>query len=259
LISILDKGDEVYHVHTYADSIVHPLSLAKIIEGYFEKKGWGLERKIKVIPLPGSNDMADIYCICPKDRAYFEVILNLSPDVILQPMDKKTIDVWDEEYMTNFYKQFDLKRQVSEEEEDQIRQYFQSGYWEIGYEFAKNPKHCHSHIVVETSIHPLELIKYAKEAIKTNGFSISKAVSIVYGYGGKETPKIVFLTTPPESYIELEWHYNPDVVISPRFDPFIFLLTDDMLRSDLNRCDFLVSLEEEEIREIVKNIGGKTK
>jgi len=254
LITVLERGDEVYHVHTYADTTVHPSSLARIVEGYFEKKGWELERKINIIPLPGAKEMADVYCICPRGKAYFEIILNLSPDVILQPAGGNKLDVWDEEYMKNFYGKFNLKREVSKEEEDQIRQYFKSGYWELGYEFAKDPRHCHSHLVIETSVHPLTLMKYAQEAIETTGFSILKTASIVYGYGGKETPKIVFLLKPPGSYIELEWHFNPDVVIGPRFDPFIFLLTEDMLKSDMERLDFLVSLGDKEIEEIIDNI-----
>ena len=63
VIRQMSRGPEVRHAHVYADSILHPEPLLKIVEAWFEAQGMSLQRQIYLLHMPGVPGLADIYNI----------------------------------------------------------------------------------------------------------------------------------------------------------------------------------------------------
>ena len=213
------RGKEVRHAHAYADSILHPEPLLRIVEEYFKAHGLPLQRKIYLLPPANIHGMTDIYNIHPKqDWGHCELILRYSQDQILAPMTtqaSKSVEVWDDAFMEKHYAQYDFKTKLTSQDEKDIIAYFDSPEWKLQYNFMLGGTNRHAHALVETSIHPEIIQEFAIKAIESRGWEVSKSVSVVYGNRGFNFGKITTLLSKPEIMLELEWAYNPKVSIRP--------------------------------------------
>ncbi len=251
LIKVLARGEDVYHMHVFADSILAPAPIARIIKAYFGIKGWPLQRKILVIP--NGRGVADLYGIHPKDCGHFELFLQYSDQVVLEPSadpfrGKKNVEWWDKQFMEEYYKQFPF-RSFGSSEEKEVRGYFKSKEWEMSYLIMTAGRNLHSHNLVKTSIHPEILLKYGVEAIERKGWKVDKATSIVFGMKNLDRGKVTYLVNKPEMILELEWDFDPDSVIEPGPMPMYRIYNEDLLLKDTADCNYFV-LDESQVKEI---------
>ena len=142
LMKQMARGKEVRHAHIYADSILHPEPLLKIVEEYFKAHGLPLQRKIYLLTPGGIHGMTDIYNIHPRqDMGHCELILRYSEDQILAPMAAgatragKTVEVWDDEFMEKFYANYNFKTKLTSQDEKAIIAYFDSSEWKLQHNF----------------------------------------------------------------------------------------------------------------------------
>jgi hypothetical protein len=263
LMKNMARGKEVRHAHIYADSILHPEPLLKIVEEYFKAHGLPLQRKIYLIPPARTHGMADIYNIHPgQDMGHCELILRYSKDQVLAPMASaatrtgRSVEVWDDEYMKKHYAKYNFRTKLTSQDEKDLVAYFDSAEWRLLYNFMLGGTNRHAHSLVETSIHPEIIQEFAIKAIETKKWEVSKSVSIVYGMRGFDFGKITILLKKPEVMLELEWDYNPNVSIKPGAGPLIDVTTIADLVACMSGCNY-IELDEEAVQEIVERLRAK--
>lgn len=249
---VLAKGEDVYHAHIYADSILAPPPVARIIKSYFDIRGYPLQRKILIIP--NGRDVADLYGIHPKGCAHFELFLQYSDQVVLEPAadpfrGKKNVEWWDKKFMEEYYKQFRF-REFGSLEEKQVVSYFKSKEWEMSYLIMAAGRNLHSHTLVKTGIHPEILLKYGVAAIEAKGWKVERATSIVFGMKGLDRGKVTYLLRQPEMILELEWDFDPNTVIEPGPMPIYRIYDEDLLLKDTAHCNYFV-LDQSQVNEII--------
>ena len=263
LMRQMARGKEVRHAHIYADSILHPEPMLKIVEEYFKSRGLPLQRKVYLLTPGGTHAMTDIYNIHPRqDWGHCELIFRYSEDQILAPMSAgatragKTVEVWDEQYMEKFYKKYDFKTKLTSQDEKDILAYFDSPEWKLQYNFMLGGTNRHAHSLVETSIHPEIIQEFAIKALENRGWEVSKSVSILYGWKGGEFGKLTILLKKPEIMLELEWDFNPNVSIKSGSEPMILKTTLETLNDAMSGCDY-IRLDEAAVKEIVDRLKAK--
>lgn len=243
-VGVMSAGRKIMHAHVYADSILHPDSIAKVMSGYFAKNERHLERKIKI--LSHGKGYTNVYYIQPRDMCHFEVFLNFNEDVVIEPMNAevsrsgRAFDSWDGEFMEEHYKRFAF-RPTGSAETAAIEAYFRSDAWKqiYGVMAYDNERSIHSHCIVETSLHPEKILPIGKRILEARGWDVDRAISLVFGLNGYDQGKITFLVRKPEIVLELEWEYNPDVVIQPAAVPIARITTDEMVRRDMEGIPYL--------------------
>jgi hypothetical protein len=260
LVKNMARGKEVRHAHVYADSILHPEPLLRIVEEYFKAHGLPLQRGIYLLTPGPTHGMTDIYNIHPKpDWGHCELILRYSQDHILAPMTARgtrtgrTVDVWDDAFMENHYAKYNFKSKLTAEEEKALIGYFNSPEWEMQYLFMKGGTNRHTHSLVETSIHPELLNEYGVKAMEAKGFEVTKAVSVVYNIRNFDVGKITYLLKKPEVMFELEWDYNPNIIIRPGAEPMVHTTTLETLYEAMEGCDY-IRLDEAAVQEVIQRI-----
>jgi len=260
LMRQMARGKEVRHAHAYADSILHPEPLMTVINEYFKARGLPLQRKIYVLTPGPAHGMTDVYNIHPKaDWGHCELILRYSEEHVLAPMATeatragKTVDVWDDAFMEKHYTKYDFKTKLTAAEEKQLIGYFNSPEWELQYHFLMGGTNRHAHSLVVTSIHPELLNKYGVRAMKAKGFEVTKAVSVVYHTKNFDVGKITYLLKKPEIMFELEWDYNPSVVIRPGAEPMVHLTTLETLQEMMKGLNY-VRLDDAAVAEIIDRL-----
>jgi hypothetical protein len=263
LIRQMSRGKEVRHAHAYADSILHPEPLLRIVEGSFKAQGMPLQRKIYLIPPGNTSGMADIYNIHPNpDWGHCELILRFNQDQVLAPMATsstptgKSVEVWDDTYMEQYYARFDFKTALSTQDEKDIKAYFDSPEWKLQYNFMLGGTNRHTHSLVETTIHPEIIQEFAVKAIESRGWEVSKSVSVVYGMRGQDFGKITTLVKRPEIMLELEWAYNPNVSIKAGAEPMILATTLEDLHQCMSGYDY-IRLDDQAVSEIIERLRSK--
>lgn len=265
LIRQMARGREVRHAHAYADSILHPEPLIRIVEEYFKAQGLPLQRKIYVIPPGSAHGMTDLYNIHPKpDWGHCELILRFNQEQVLAPIAAgttptgKSVEVWDDAFMEKYYAQFDFRTKLSTQDEKDIKAYFDSPEWKLQYNFMLGGTNRHAHALVETSIHPEIIQEFAVKAIESRGWEVTKSVSIVYSARGFDFGKITTLLKRPEIMLELEWAYNPDASIRPGAEPMVLTSTIEDLHRCMSGCDY-IRLDDDAVQEIIERIRTKAK
>jgi hypothetical protein len=255
-LEILNRGAEVRHAHVYAESLLHPYDFAKVIEGYFHKNNFSLRRKITF--LSHGRGYGNIYYIHPRqDMAHFEVFLRFNPDAIMEPADSKNtregrnVEYWDDRFMNEYHAKFPF-RKPSKEEEEQIVQFFESDHWKQAYDFM-TVNGLHSHVPVETSIHPEILMEIGRKVLEARRWKVDRAVSVVYSLKGYEQGKVTYLLKQPEIVLELDWEFNANTVIRPRGSSLMHAVTDDQLIKDLDGVPYY-RLDSRDISDIVSMI-----
>jgi hypothetical protein len=259
-IETMARGREaVMHAHVYADSILHPQSVQRVVEKYFEARGIASERKVKL--LSHGKGYTNVYYIQPKGMCHFEVFLRFNTDVALGPMDSsaarggKTFEYWSPEFMEGYYRKFDF-RPMGPSETKEVESYFHSSHWKgiYGVMYYDNERAVHSHCIIDTSLHPEEIKKIGCAAIEARGWEIDRAVSIVFNVNGLDQGKITFLLKKPEIVLELEWQYRKDVVILPGQPSVARVTTTDMVERDMAGVPY-VALNNDDIEWIAKSFA----
>lgn len=256
LNALLERGREVRHLHVYADSILHPYDVAKIIEGYYNKQGFTLQREIGF--LGHGKGKTNVYYVHPReDMAHFELFLNYDSDCIIDPANQDNtrqginLEYWDDEFMNRYYESFQFKI-PDQAEEKEILDYFNSYHWEQGYEFMTT-EGIHSHVPVKTSIHPEHLKTIGIQSIQQKGWEISKVDSVVYSMKGWEQGKVTYLLKKPEIVVELDWEFDRDVIIKPRFPDLYLKMTEETFNYAIDGLDYY-RLTNDDIAFIIENI-----
>lgn len=252
----LEKGREIRHMHVYAHSILHPHDMAKVIQGYFAKKGYQLQRKIGF--LGHGKGLSNIYYIHPRqDMAHFELFLTYDSNVAIEPADPNNtragsnLEYWEDDFMENYYSKYEF-RQPEPEEKPIIIDYFRSHHWQQSYEFMTS-EGTHCHVPVRTSIHPETLAQYGRAAIEAKGWSISKVDSVVYSMKGYDQGKITYLLSSPEIVLELDWEFDPQTVIEPRHPELIIQMTEENFKNAVEGLNYY-RLNADDIRAVVDQI-----
>lgn len=230
----LSRGLVVRHAHIYLSSCLNPFDLAKIIEAYFEGINLPVERAIRILPI--KPELLNVYNIKPKGMAHFEFFLTYDSDVILAPASSEnsregtSMAFWDDDYMKEYFKKYKF-REAGQIEIEQIKEYFKSREWkEVLYTMTDlYAGVIHSHGLIETSIHPEVLLPYAVKSLEEMGIKIGRALAVVYSCFGRDVGKLTFLLNSPEVVLELEWFYNPNVVIRPAIPNVFQIATEEML------------------------------
>jgi hypothetical protein len=252
----LAPDDEVYHAHIYADSALDPVTLSKVLRGYFEKRGLPLQRRIRF--LGQGHGFTNIYYAQPKGMAHFELFLRHNPETVLEPMPPaatrsgKVFEYWDRGYMERYYSKYEYKT-AGPEEVKAIEAYFNSDSWKHIYAVARDKSVVHSHGVVETNLHPEVIMKYAREAIERRHWKIGRAVSVVWDFFGFDQHKLSFLLSEPEVVLELELQYEPNETMRPSPVPVLDFVTDSDLVKSMAGLEY-IKLSDEDVRVILEGL-----
>lgn len=259
-LEVMAQGREaVRHAHVYCDSILHPLSVTKLVEAYFRATGRPVERKIRL--LSHGKGYSNVYYIQPKGMCHFEVFLKFDTDQVIAPMDAqgarggKAFEYWGPEFMAAYYKKFDFRR-MGAEEANAVRAYFASPAWQqiYGVTAYDNERALHSHCIVETSLHPEEILPIGQKVLEAKGWDVDRAVSVVFNVNGYDQGKITYLVRRPELVLELEWEYASDTVIRPAHTSLARLTTTDMVDRDIAGVPYVV-LDAEDVAWVERELG----
>ncbi|MFC0529035.1 hypothetical protein [Phytohabitans kaempferiae] len=225
----MQRGASNRHLHTYAQSAIHPRDLIPVFRAFFENRGFVQQRRI-VLHVQ-DRGYANIYNIHPRtDMPHSEVYLRFNDQSILEPSavdpnPDTSLEYWDDEFMAKVYERHPW-RDPSPSEEEEIRAYFHSRHWTQAYEYLMELGALHCHVPVWTSISPEALVRIGTEEIRRDGFDVDKAVAVVFNNLGRETGKNVYLSRSPDITLELEWAFRESVVIEPRH-PHVTLRIDE--------------------------------
>lgn len=254
----LDHSDGIRHAHIYTESILHPDSIRKLLKKYFKQKGIEIVGKVDIIS--HEKGFTNVHYFNIKDKFHFEVLIRYNPNIVLEPMGKemtragKSFEYWDDEYMQKYYKQFKFKP-CGDKERTEVEAYFLSDAWKQGYVtmLYANERSVHSHNIIETSLNPEDIMPIGEKALANRGFELDRAVSIVFNANGYDIGKIVYLVRIPNITLELEWEYNPTVIIKPAVVPIARITTKEMVEKDMIGIEYIV-LEEDDIQFIVEHV-----
>lgn len=245
-IAALERGRVVRHAHAYTRSRIHPASLRSVIEVYFSAYGVPLERKIKLIS--HGTGLANLYYIQPKNMAHFEVMANYSADEVLVPnriVSGLSYEYWDDEFMTRQYAEYDF-RPVDASARKELEAFFLSEAWfEMYRVMIYNDRYVHSHLIVETGVSPEEIAAIGVAALEQRGWEVDRAVSVIFNIQGHQGKKVSFILRRPETVLELEWEFNPTVVIRPIYQQAQRLISLDTVKEDLEDVPYQVLSGEE--------------
>ena len=251
-IETMERGRaDVVHAHVYTDSILHPHSIRDVVQAYFRAKGRAMERKIKF--LSHGRGQLNVYYIQPEGMCHFEVFPRFTQDTVLEAMDAqnarggKSFDYWDVAFMQNYYKQFAF-RTMGNEERAAVANYFKSDAWERLYAvmYYENERSVHCHAIVNTSLHPEDILPIGRAAIELRGWDVDRGVSVVFNVNGYDQGKITYLVRKPEIVLELEWNHDPDKLIEPAVVPVARITTTDVVDRDMAGLPY-IELDGEDI------------
>lgn len=253
LLTALERGLDVLHAHTYTESILHPYDIAALITAYFKNRDMPLQRAIKFFSSgPG---LANIYNVHPRrDMAHFEFYATFNEDVVLQAASRSggNLEYWDVAFMKKYYAKFPF-REPTEADRAEIRRFFRGEEWTRHYTFMLEKESLHSHVPVRTSVHPEILLGCGKEAIEEKGWELGKAASVAYPLRGYDFAKISFLLKKPEILLELDWEFDPDVVLEPKGSELTFIVTESRVRQDYQAVEYY-RLREHDRQELIKSL-----
>lgn len=261
-LDVMRRGrHDVLHAHVYTDSILHPHAIRRVVEAYFAAKKIPMERKIKL--LSHGRGYLNVYYIQPAGMCHFEVFPRFTVDTVLEPMAAanarggRSFEYWDVAFMQNYYKQFSFARMGAAEEKE-ARAYFASEAWERLYAvmYYENERSVHSHAIVETSLHPEELLPLGRAAIQARGWDVDRGISVVFNVNGHDQGKLTYLVRKPEIVLELEWVHNPAVTIRPAVVPIARVTTTDMVERDMAGVPY-IELNDDDIAWLTRRFADR--
>lgn len=260
-LDVMARGrDEVIHAHVYTDSILHPHSIRDVTEAYFKAKNIAMERKIRF--LSHGRGYGNVYYIQPAGMCHFEIFPRFTTETVLEPMAAqaarggRSFEFWDRSFMATYYENFRFAEMGSAEAQ-QVAAYFQSPAWKeiYGVMYGDNERAVHSHAIVETSLHPEDILPIGQAAIEARGWRVDRGISVVFNVNGYDQGKITYLVAKPEIVLELEWVHNRDKVIEPATKPVARITTTDMVERDLAGLAY-VHLEPDDIAWLTQRFVG---
>ncbi|NPV54950.1 MAG: hypothetical protein HPY71_15795 [Firmicutes bacterium] len=236
IIKLWKNPDEpVYHAHAFVDNQVDYRCLQPIVEANLEANGLILDREIDHVgPGPGR---AALHGIHPGSRGFMPLVdwfWKYSSDVVLKPMDPaqgeggKNLIWWGKSYMDEWFKQFEFKCVGPYEEEEILNWIKNSRQWKKMVYLLENMEKegiSHFHTNTEINFDPKVFDIFARQAMKEIGWTICNATPCVYKVGNEYRGKITYSLAHPEEVFDISWKFNPDVVIRPSTETFVF--TDD--------------------------------
>jgi len=243
-LAVMRRGRSVRHAHIYCDSALDPNSVRSLIETYFAQRGEPVERKIGL--LSHGRGVANVYYIQPPGLCHFELFLRFNPDVVLEPSPAAAargghqFDYWDDAFMERYYQHYRF-RDFGAAERGEVEAYFQTDAWKqiYGVMVYENERTVHSHAIVETSLHPEDILPIGQQALEARGWDVDRGVSVVFGVNGHDQGKITYLLRRPQVVLELEWEHVPSVVIRPAAKSLARITTTEMVERELGGTDYL--------------------
>ncbi len=215
-------GERIHHIHHSIDTSLHPESLMVLLQSYYAKQGWVIDREVDLFVL-APKPMATHHGVCAKDLPHVDFNFRFRPDVVIAPMAsdgaKDNCEAWSASYMENFYSQFKF-RPVGTNEEAEVEAWFHSEHWQEACRYVEDPKVVHVHVNTLSSVHPNAIIAGALRAIKREGWTLWDYQPCVYDVHGAETGKIVFMLSYPQQIFDIAWQYDPNVVLARSPRPF---------------------------------------
>jgi len=266
LMMLQDPDPRNAHIHLYMETCVHPTSLQKIVEGFFEIVGWPSDRKIDW--LTPKKGMGSLHGIEPKGKPHFDIFWVYNKDAAIQPMEGgeggNNLLGWNRWYIETFYKNYPFRRATAADEKA-LEQYFKSDHWEKGLEYVKRPNTRHFHFNIETSIHPEDIRRHAVPALNSRDWEVFYVCPNVFMVKGEYRGKLVFLGKKPEEVYDIGWKFNPNVSIKPAEEPWNFpkpigydWLTWEMVEEELNAHPY-IQLDEADIQAVLSGCASKHK
>lgn len=218
LMEILNEKDEhVHHIHIYVDTKLNPWCMEQLLKYYFEKIGHPVERKIEIFTSGQVLGSGTIHGVEPKGLTHFDMIFRYCDDVAIKPTQngKENVEYWGETYMEKFHAQYNLKTELTEEEQKEVEAYFESDAWKDYVNLNEADHVVHIHANVETSVHPMVIRDYALKAMAKQGWEIDYAVPVAFNMRGQMHGKVVFGGLKPEKMFDIAWAYNPTINLIP--------------------------------------------
>ncbi|MCL2380087.1 MAG: hypothetical protein FWC64_00670 [Treponema sp.] len=255
-------GDVVYHAHIWLDTNIHPDSMFPIMYAYWKAKGHPLDRAID--PMSPKPHVGSLHGCHPIGLGNFDYFYRFNKDVVIGPMPPHLPEAelghnklsWGKKYQDEFVKQFQFKV-VGEEEDAMIRAYFKTKHWKEFIAHIMDPQVMHCHANFEINFDPKIFELHTREEFKKMGWRLDLVVPCVYVVQGKYTGKNVFLAGHPEKVFDTCWKFNPDVVIKPAEDNWIygqdpgFDIWRRSLLSDVLSANDFYRLTDSEIAEVI--------
>ncbi|MDR1520404.1 MAG: hypothetical protein LBU23_09730 [Planctomycetota bacterium] len=268
-------GEEVYHIHMYNDTSVHPKSLTAIVEKYFDAINRPLTRSTH--PTAQRPGVAAVHGIHPMDCPHFEMIFRFNPDVSLAEM---PIDVpeaehgqnllsWDRGEINDWVMKIPFQA-VGPREDRRIRDYFKTRHWKDSLEYIIDPNVIHYHPNFEINFDPGILQLHVLREFERIGWTVDKVIPCLFDMKSLNTHAGLADDDPRNNYVaqlkfnlgwpyqkmfDIPWMYNPGVTIRPAVREWIF----DTIGYDVWHMsaydDFIsaspyIELEKDEIRTI---------
>lgn len=261
----LDKG--VRHAHLFMDSALNPSNILKLTRAYFEGRGNILRRSIWLVS--DGPGLANCYYIAPQDKCHFEILLRHNTDVVIEPMPDehsiggKVIDIWDDVYMERYYRGFRF-RPLDDASRAQVEAFFRTSAWNqlletMVYNVQRNK---HGHLIARLGVHPRDVADMAVNWLRKRGWKVDRAVDVTFrgDVGGAlnddsfEYAKITILVSQPETVLEIEWEYDPEVVIEPQPFGIARIISTDRIKSDIGSIPYY-TLTDLELAAVAERIG----
>jgi hypothetical protein len=240
---IRKKGEEVYHVHLYVDTSIHPDSMNRILDNYFSVIGFPYARS----PHPQAQrpGIASIHGIHSHGCPHWEMIFRFNSKVVLEAMPETAPEAehgqnllsWDRTCMNDFVKNVPFKV-VGPREEATIKQYFLSRHWKHVLTNVMDDSISHFHPNLEISFDPKIFEIFATQALERIGWTVEKVIPSIFDIKNltknrvvaeddpirqyKYIGKICYILGYPEKMFDFAWLYNPDVVIRPATHAWCF-------------------------------------
>jgi hypothetical protein len=257
---------DLNHMHVYADISIYPQSFARVVSGYFARRGWSFYRDIDFIRYkPGR---VALYGVHLADKINFEIYCRLVLDGIVVPTTPDAgerganIRLWTIGEIERHIDQF-AWRSASSAEEAEVRSFFRSGqHWQRAIDHILDPDVVHMHCNVETSVHPGVLRQYALADLANRGWRIEHSIHSVFNAAGVDSGKIIFLGLEPARTFDIAWYHNPDALLETNTRDTgmegdrgtgkeFYVLRKSMVEQELREHD-LVTLSEDEIEVIIE-------
>jgi len=234
-------GGEVYHIHIYTDTCIHPESLSELITRYFDAINRPLLRRTD--PTANRPDVAAVHSIHPLGCPHFEVIFRYNENEALCAMPPEAPESehghnllsWDRECMNDILTKIPFQV-VGPREDEEIKEYFMSRFWKAALEGIVNPNYGHFHVNLEINFDPKILELYVRQEFAKIGWTIDKIVPAIFDMKSLTRLKITdendkrnnyvgklnFNLSHPHVMFDIAWMFNPDVTIRPAQEGWIF-------------------------------------
>jgi hypothetical protein len=252
---------EVMHAHIYIYTSINPHSLEQIWKGWSKKVGWEHYRERN--DHYASSGEWSAFTINPRGMPHFSIYWRYNPDLALAPgigPEGRDFDYWRKKDVDEFINKYEKIgfRPVGPKEVTEIEKYFmESEQWKRVFTLLQDPKIAHFHMNVETSIHPLELEKFARAELEARGIHVNRAVHMIFHAPYKA--KIVFMTEGNVTW-DIGWTYNPLTTLKPSCspvvepeDPQFDIWTLDMYDKLIGKYKF-TTLDEDEVKKVIDAI-----